>query len=106
VAITKMAAAVEDMAAEDTPAAAADTADNATKATVVAPAAAEDGAEDSNSPTAAEVTAVAASKAATVVDSRVAMTRTNSRVVVNEFPKPRTVEQIQARAAGAHRSSF
>jgi len=109
VATTKMAVAVEDMEVEDTLAAAETmVVDSAIKATVVAPAA-EDGEVDSNnSPTAAaeEATAGVASKVATAVASRAAMTRTNSRVVVNENPKTRTVEQMQARAVGAHRSSF
>lgn len=50
---------------------------------VVAPAAEEDGAEDSNNPTAeAEAVTKVASKVATVA-SRAATTKTNSRVEVN-----------------------
>jgi hypothetical protein len=91
---------------------------------VVAPVVEEDGEEDSNSPTVAveeEADTKAASKAATAA-SRVATTKTNSRVAVNgrrrsnpsyefsltslENPKPRTAEQIRAWAVGAQRSSF
>jgi len=66
----------------------------------------EDGAVDSNSsPTAAaEEDTLAEVKEAMAVASRVAMTRTNNRVVVNEIPKSRTVVQTKAGAVDAHRS--
>jgi len=87
VATTKMVVAVEvRVVAEDTPAVvAADTkAVSAIKATVAA-LEVEDGAVDSNSsPTAAaEEDTLAEVKEAMAVASRVAMTRTNNRVVVN-----------------------
>jgi len=122
VATTKTVAVVEDMVAEDILAVEAETTVvSAIKATVAA-LEVEDGAVDSNSsPTAAaEEDTLAEVKEAMAVASRVAMTRTNNRVVVNgrrrsnpsseflltstEIPKSRTVVQTKAGAVDAHRS--